>query len=86
MIGSFLLHELTKTPPVLLNSFSNASVILSQRPASDELMPVTEIVVPSTIGPSHEFSLAAAGEVAPAASNDPPAMALSNRRIWNPSS
>src|SRR5437762_1695771 len=86
LIGSFLLQELTKTPPVLLNSFSNASVSLSQRPASVELIPVSEIVVPSTIGPSHEFSLAAAGKLAPAASNAPPAIAPINGRMWSPSS
>src|SRR5882672_804371 len=84
LIGSFLLQELTKTPPVLLNSFSNASDSLSQRPASVELMPVSEMVVPSTIGPSHEFSFAAAGEVAPAASNDPIAMPPNSRFIWHP--
>ena len=50
------------------------SVILSQRPASDELMPVTEMVVPSTIGPSHEFSFAAAGEAALASANAPAAI------------
>ena len=37
-------------------------------------MPVTEMVVPRTIGPSHELSLAAAGEAALASANAPAAM------------
>ena len=51
------------------------SVILSQRPASDELMPVIEMVVPRTIGPSQEFCFASADEPAPARIATPTAKA-----------
>jgi hypothetical protein len=47
---------------------------LSQLPASDELMPVTEMVVPRTIGPSQEFSFAAAGDIALASVSAPTAI------------
>jgi pimeloyl-ACP methyl ester carboxylesterase len=50
------------------------------------LIPVSEIVVPRTIGPSHEFSFAAAGEGAPAANNAATATAPNIRLIWHPSS
>ena len=44
-------------------------------------MPVTEMVVPRTIGPSHEFSFAAAGEAALASANAPAAITPHTRFI-----
>src|SRR5574343_801016 len=59
--GSLRLQDFTAMPPDLLTSSAKTSVILRQRSASEEKEPVSLIVVPQTIGPSHEFSLAAAG-------------------------
>ena len=63
-IGSFLLQAFTATPPVLFTSSAKTSVILRQRSASVENGPVSETVVPNTIGPSQELSLAATGAAA----------------------
>ncbi len=70
-IGNFLLHDLTITPPALLTSSAKTSVSLRQRSASVENGPVSDTVVPNTIGPSQELSFAATGAAATRASAAP---------------
>jgi hypothetical protein len=62
--GSLLLHVWTAMPPALFTSSANTSVILRQRSASVEKGPVSEIVVPKTIGSLHEPWAACAGSAA----------------------
>src|SRR4051794_41883898 len=59
--GSFLLQALTKMPPPLLISSKKISVIGRHLSVSVKNVPVSDRVVPSTIGSAHEPILASAG-------------------------